>query len=69
MTSSDIDRAIVLERDAISRMLLREADTFTESGERSDAEGDDRNCYAARAVATNLRRLAAWIEDGEQHNI
>lgn len=60
---------IAAEREAIARMLNAEADEYTRSGDQSDAEGDDRNCYAARAVAANLRRLAAWIRDGEHHKL
>ena len=69
MSVSEPDRTIVAERAAISQMLMNEADRFTASGDLAEAEGDERNCYAMRAVAANLRRLAAWIEQGEHHNI
>ena len=69
MAQDPLNPMIVAEREAIARMLRAEADSYTESGERADAEGDDRGCYASRAVAANLRRLADWIVEGEQHKI
>lgn len=64
-----LEDAISAQREAIARMLLKEADAHSDAAAEDDRRGDDLNCHAGRCVAANLRRLAAWIKAGEQHNL